>query len=681
MANVNSTPPIITSGVVPTQAGIFILGPNPFAPDASGRPRTSIGTVFPHERTLVTKPGIHATQRFDFVEHCNERRRAAGLAALSESEEERLVLQAVDVIFEGGQVLLRPDPSEMGLAFAADDLLAEWEGISRRNIRFLFVMDPAVRNAIQARGENWRISPLPQSAEEMVHLIAGSRVAIREGAIYYYNRVTGTRHLTLADFSALGALDDRTLAWQLQEIAVYSAQFNRRGCPEVDFFAVRPGGFGPADFSGIEFPGLAVAELRARFEELQRRFQAAVDQDFWLDDPQAEVWRSRMLSALVSQEDQTLTVAQLCELSPEFFLQVQWLPGGRFEEGEFIFDPVFEEAERQPQDEELQRLCEPIVRGFIISYIRDYGTIEYINIGRISRSLSKVRPQLRGRRGVYLAQLKLQGVATPLRRLIRMQKWGMRERLDEGKSLLQALLETEEYTDYVLDRRLGLRQLGMNLPGRIRILRGQEIYQGVNLEVRGRTIPVACFERDYQTGLATDKVPASRYQKPGQAERLGLLLGRAAASNLIVGRALEQTLRAMFDDGDEIIQEDPVTGLPAEIVVSDPTGSFADYRRSLLEMAPDYARPVNTRAGKLPRPREFAEIYLRAFEERFVHLQGEYRKRRRAFDTLFKHCRYDPAGSFAYRWECVLRRLDEAQPRQVAGVIREHIEVLKPPAA
>ena len=30
---------------------------------------------------------------------------------------------------------------------------------------------------------------------------------------------------------------------------------------------------------------------------------------------------------------------------------------------------------------------------------------------------------------------------------------------------------------------------------------------------------------------------------------------------------------------------------------------------------------------------------------------------RRAFDRLFKHCNYDPAGSFAYRWECVLRRL------------------------
>jgi hypothetical protein len=659
--------------------GITLLGPDPFAPEASGRPRTSIGTVFPDQRTLVTLPGIHATQRFDFVEHCNERRRAAGQPVLSAIEEEHLLLRAVDVIFDGRQIQIRPDPAEMPLAFAADEMLAEIEGVSRRDVRFLFVMDPAVRDALRARGENWRISPLPQSAEEMIRLIAGSRVAIREGAIYYYNRVTGARYLTFAAFVGLGQLDDRTLAWQLQEIGVYSAQSNRRGYPEVDFFAVQPGSFGAADFAGIEFPGLAVGELRVCYERLREQFRAAVDPDFWLDDPQMEVWRSRMLTALVSQEDKTLTVDQLCELSPEFFLQVQWLPGGRFEEGEFIFDSVFEEAERHPQDEELQQLCEPLVRSFIVSYIRDYGTIDTINIGRISRSLSKVRPQLHGRRGVYLAQLRLHGAPTPLLRLIRMQKWGIRERLDEGKSLLQALLENEEYTDYVLDRRLGLRQLGMSLPGRIRILRAREVYQGVNAEVHGRTIPVVCFERDYQSGLATDKVPMPRYQKEGVAGRLAVLLGRAAATNLIVGRALEQTLRAMFDDGDEIIKEDPATGLPAEIIVSDPTGSFADYRRTLVEMAPDYARPVNVRAAKVPSPREFAELYLQALQIRFVHLQEDYRKRRRAFDTLFKHCRYDPAGSFAFRWECVLRRLHDSDPAEVVQAIRAHIDVLQGP--
>ena len=673
------TPETIPSeqpGIAAIAPAIAIIGPTPLVRDAAGPLQTHIGTVFPSRRTLVTLPGIHATQRLDFIEHCNECRRASGRPALSPSEEERLLLEAVDIIFEADQILIRPDPSRMDLAFAADELLEEMDLVSRRKIRFLFVMDPRVRDAIQARGENWRISPLPQSVEEMARLIESSRVAIREGAVYYYNRFTGTRHLTYPDFAGLGKLGDSDLARQLQEIAVYSAQENRAGRPEVDFFPLAPMGFGAPDFQGVDFGSLPADALREKFEALRRRFHDAVEPDFWQDDPQEEVWRNRMLGALVAQQDRTITADLRCDLSPEFFMQVEWLPGGRFEEGEFIIDSVFDEAERRPQDDSLGRLCEPLVRGFIYSYIREYGNVDYINIGRIARSLSKVRPLVRGRRGVHLVQLKLHGAPAPMPRLIRLQKWGIGERLDEGKPLLQALLENDDYTDYVLDRRLALRQLGMNLPGRIRIVRVQETYDGSNREVNGRAIPVVCFERDYLGGMATDKVPPSSYLKEGYAERLAVLLGKAAASNIIVGRTMGPTLSAMFDDGDEIIQEDPVTGLPAEIVVSDPTGSFADYRRSPIEMARDYARPVTARAGKVPRLREFAEAYLRSLQERFVYLQGEYRKRRRAFDHLFKHCRYDTGGSLAYRWECVLRRLDETDAEALTRAIREHLRKL-----
>ena len=281
------------------QTAVEIIGPDPLARDAAGQHKTHIGTVFPFWRTLVTLPGIHVTQRLDFIEHCNERRRAAGQPALPPAEEERLLLEGVDVIFEADQILIRPDPSQMDLAFAADELLEEVDLVSRRNIRFLFVMDPRVRDAIQARGENWRISPLPQSAAEMSRLIASSRVAIREGAVYYYNRFTGMRHLTYQEFAGLGKLDDSDLARQLQEIAVYSAQRDRTGSPEVDFFPLGPTGFGAPDFQGIAFDSLSPTGLRERFEGLRRRFHNAVEPDFWQDNPQEEVWRNRMLSALV----------------------------------------------------------------------------------------------------------------------------------------------------------------------------------------------------------------------------------------------------------------------------------------------------------------------------------------------------------------------------------------------
>ena len=38
---------------------------------------------------------------------------------------------------------------------------------------------------------------------------------------------------------------------------------------------------------------------------------------------------------------------------------------------------------------------------------------------------------------------------------------------DKAKSLLQAMFESEEYTEYVLDRRFACCQLGMNLPIRV----------------------------------------------------------------------------------------------------------------------------------------------------------------------------------------------------------------------
>ena len=98
---------------------------------------------------------------------------------------------------------------------------------------------------------------------------------IREGAIYYYNRFTGTRHLTYQDFADLGKLADADLARQLQEIADTSAQRNRAGNPEVAFFPPEPAGFGAADFRNIDFGSLPRVSLREYFEGLRRRFHDA----------------------------------------------------------------------------------------------------------------------------------------------------------------------------------------------------------------------------------------------------------------------------------------------------------------------------------------------------------------------------------------------------------------------
>jgi hypothetical protein len=661
-----------------------VIGPQPLERDASGQLKTHIGTIFPRHRTLVTLPGmIHAQQRLAMIDLLNAQRAAAGSPPLTGAEEDAEFVQSVDLLFEPDEVQIRPDPDHMDLAFAADDLLEEIVA-SKRSIRFLFLMDRKVRGALRARGECWRLFPMPQSREDLRQLIETSRVAIQHLPIYYYNRFRGTRYVTFTEFARLGDLAAAALACQLQEIAMHSANRNREDNPEVDFFGVDSGRFGARDLQGVDFAALPEPELRRRHGELRELFRAACEPDLLQDNPAAEVWRHAMLSALISQSDRIITEDVLRDLSPEFFMQVEWLPGGYFEEAEFVLDPIFEEAALKPQDAGLQALCDPLVRGFIFNLIREYGVLEYVNVGRIAQSLGRLqnqaparREQLAGaRRSVYIVELKVRAMPAPIVRFIRFQKWGVRERLDEGKKLLDAILGSEEYTDYVLDRRLGVQQLGMRLAQGIILQHTREVYTGRNQAMLGQTIPVVYFERDYLHGLATDKLPLSKYLNDAYARRLAQLLGRAAAVNLICGRAMESPLKVMFDDGDEVVMEDAATGLPAELLVSEPTGAFVDYRRGLLEVAPEYAEAVNARVGKVPDVRGFAATYLAALREEFLRIQGDYRRRRRAFDTIFKHLPYDPAGSFAFRWECVLRRLDQTDADALTAAIRGQIAAL-----
>ena len=650
-----------------------ILGAPPFERDAEGRLKARVATIFLRQKVLVTLPGIHAWQRGAFLAYLAPKRSAAGLPPLSFAEEEQECAASVDLFIEPDCIQIRPDPAQMKLAFEADELLQEL--VSKRRIKFLFVLNGQVQRAIKARGECWRISALPQSREGMHKLIEESKVAIRERPAYYYNRVTGTKFLTYSEFARLETVDGAELVRVLEEIAEYSAKLNRLGNPEVDFFAADPARFGAKDFAGFRpAAGAAGNEVRVKYAELKARFGEAVAPEFRVDDPRAESWRARMFSALVSQRDETLTEEVLGGLSPEFFLQVGWLPGGRFEEGEFIFDALFDEADQHPEDADLARLCDPNAKGFIFNFIREYGDLEYVNIGRIGSSLS-VRPLIEGRRGVYIAELKVRNTPAPIVRFIRMQKWGIRERLDQGKGLLQAIIESEEYTDYVLDRRLGCRQFGMNLVPRVSMQRVSEIYTGLNPAARGQLIWAPYFERDYIHGIATDKIPSSRYANEAYALRLAQLLGKAAAVNLVVGRAYEKGDRVVFDDGDEVVIERP-DGLPQELVVTDHSGAFDDYQRPLLEFAKDYAKPVNSRLAFVSHPRQFAEAYLASLLDEFARIQGDYRKRRRAFDTLFKHCRYDKGGSFSYRWECVLKRLDQTEAQLLTDAIRMHTAVL-----
>ena len=649
---------------------LTLIGASPFEVESTTTARPGIGTLFPDDAVLVTLPGIHATQRQDYLEHLTRERADAGFPTLSDDELESIRERAVDLLFPPGQIHIRPDPSAMELAFAADDLLQT--RAAKHHIQFRHAYDDRVRQAIKERGESWRICPLPRSEREIITLIEQSRMTITGTAVYYYSAERGTRYLTCREFARLGKLDDRALALQLAEVQHYCATRSQTGNPDVSFFLAGIA-LGPRDFTGVDFASMSPARLRLWHAEAARRFSAAVPRDLRDDNPRDPAWRTCMFRHLVAGRTETVSNDLLQDVSPEFYLQIQWLPGGRIEDGELIFDSVFEDADRTPGHPELRRLCDLRVQRFICNFIREFGMLEYVNVGFIAASIRHHGVTGEAHRA-YIAEIKHPSDIHPVIRILRIAKWGVRERLEQnGCDMLTAMVETERYLDYILDRRLGCWQLGMRLPRRIHHLRMPETYEGTRAELRGRPIWVHYFERDYIEGLATNKIPGMRYADPDFALAFGRLLGEAAAVNLVVGRMSADGAHVIFDDGDEILVED-ARGAPSQIVVADHAGTFVDCETDLAAYAAAYAAPVNTRCERLADAGAFANAYLEGLEDRFRHIQSEYIKHRRAFDALFRHQPQDP-GSLAWRWRHVLARLDRTDTDALVAAIARHVVV------
>ena len=703
---------------------IQILGPALFACNAAGQLLSKIGTIFPRQGVLVTEPGTHFMQYMLFQEQFNQQRAARGEAPWLPDGPEWAQEPYVALFFEPERIIIRPMPEHMDWIIEADVCLQQ--AVSKRNLIFQSAQDLRVLGPIKQRGEAWRLSIEPQSKEEMVALIAASKSAILQKTIYYHSRVTGTRYLTSQEFAALAALAPSELALQLQEIADHSFRFNRLQNPELVFFEANLAGFSPRDFTDVNFLALPEKDLRLLHQDLTDRFQAAVQPSFRRDDPADSTWRSRLITRLLDLPDNDVATNGFHGLGSAYFLGVDWLPGGRFEQGEFIPDPVLDGTPSSPAEEDRLKLCETRVRPIILNFMREYGELDYVNVGLVVRPMNTRRPQGDTHREVYIAEVKPVELSEPLPRLIRVIKWGVQERLDEGKPLLQAIFETEEYVDYLLDRRLGCGQLGMKLPPMVHLHRLPETYHGPREEFRNAHIYTYYVERPFVPGTATDKIPNWKYAQDGYALALAKPLGRAAAVNLVVGRTYDRVVSiasdavkvylddtpaeravhlfshasiqslghgklriwqdgqpvgefdekfVVFDDGDEVVVEDD-RGLPARIVVSDHSGAFDEYLRPLADFAREYAGPVNRRITKVPQPRQFAEAYLQGLRDGLLWIQAEYRKRPGAFDHLFRHCVPNDEGSYADRWKHVLHRLNETDIEALIAAVRRHIVVL-----
>ncbi len=649
-----------------TPSSIIRLGPDPLSRNEQGVLQTRIGTIFLRTPGLVTTKGIHAMQRIAWIDELNRRREAEGQPPLTEEEVEAEISESVDLLFDENFALIRPDANNMPLAIRGDELLQHF--VSKRKIRYLNIQNKLVRDALRTRGEAWRMAPIPRFEEEIRKMIESSIVGIGGPAIYYYNHLTGTRFLTLSAFASIGKMPIEDQRLLMTEIKKNLQAYNRFANPEIDFF---PSKIISANlFADEDFESMDDETFKATYQRLLMAFDRAVEEPYLRrDDIDNPDWRKALSAALIHKGNETGVTAVIEGLSPEFFMQIEWLPGGRMEEGELFFDPIFAEADAHPEDEQLKRLCDHRARAILFNYIREYSKIEYVNIGRTRRSLSG-RTGQGPRAPVYIVELKESHRPQPQVKIIRIQRWTVASHLASGHPLLQSMIEAEDYTDYVMDRRLGARQLGMHLPS-IMIPR---TFRETVRDHTGYTHNVwtGYFERDYIPGRATSKIPESFFASDAFTQAFFRLLGQAAAPNLIVGRATVEGGRTIFDDGDEVILLNAFQ-LPESLILSEPTGAFVNYARPYSETIADYANAVNKRKPYIGNFEAAANTFVNSFEDELARLQRIYRDSRKGFDMLFRDRPMDANGSIAYRWKCVLARLDAVNPRALSRQLRDYI--------
>jgi hypothetical protein len=362
------------------------------------------------------------------------------------------------------------------------------------------------------------------------------------------------------------------------------------------------------------------------------------------------LWRTTLFCRLCDINETTLEEWAL-GLSPEFHLNIRWLPGVRAARGDVRFE---EKAASK-------------VKGLIAHFQKRWNDeVFYINVGRMETSQG--RREWDGReREVYVAVIGRPDGREEIR-LIHLMKWGVMHRLKMGVPLMQAIDETFQYRDYIFDRLRAASVLGIPFLNYTEIRLDEEV-PGVGW------IPVFFFDRQYVRGVASDKIPLVRYGQTGFISKLTGLLGVSAGISLALGRACPRTLRVYFDDGDEVIQFDE-EGLPVNLVLVESTGSFTNWAAPMAEMLPDCLAHIAVhleRARGKGIGREELASAVGAFS---CSLEAEINRLKQAAAApssgvwrLFEERTSEP-GSMRARWECILRRLE----RTDAAELRRFIE-------
>ena len=314
----------------------------------------------------------------------------------------------------------------------------------------------------------------------------------------------------------------------------------------------------------------------------------------------------------------------LSGLSPEFFLQIEWLPGGRLRGGRV---PVRLNLRRGRRVTPRMRSCSgcaiPRAKGIIFNLIREYGDLEYINVGCLPRIAFAGAPAEGGPARAFISPSSAPAASTPYQTLHpppevgRLGAPGRRQRpaaSHQGERRLYRLLSGPA---------AGLPPVGHEPdPPRRHAPPRARIYRGTNDRYRGEVIRTIYFEREYLPGIATDKLPLENYSRPGYALRARHAPRPRRRASIVVGRAIEGGARPVFDDGDEVVREGE-DGLPGGDPAWPTTAAPSANTRFRWNPSPPTTPARSTPGTKsCPTRKAFAHAYLAAFRERFLSHPG-----------------------------------------------------------
>ncbi|MGC9194624.1 MAG: hypothetical protein ACP5IL_04125 [Syntrophobacteraceae bacterium] len=547
------------------QRGITFIGPDFFATDEKGELLSRIGTVFPRYRAIVTVKGIHAYHvsiLADFLRlKMPEKERPE-----PEVLEESICMDAVPLIFRDNLIIVRSDPAGMENVFAADQMLQIF--FQKERIQFTGLNIAEIRMQLRHRGECWRMSPTPRSVVEICRYLRASKVKVGTGLTVYSNEPTGDRFLTFEEFMQIRPLICQDLPEALariREILNLSQCTNMLGNRELSLLL--PAGK-HLDLEQLEIAASIMEQLPVAadaggaikaFDRFAALFAEAAGPELVKDDYTDPVWRTTMFCRLLGIDEEEMEELAL-ELSPEFHLNVKWLPGASVVDGLLRFDAGTHLR----------------TQGLIEHYWQHSGGLRSINIGQIQESQS-ARDISGEEREVYLvAMTNLEGIDSL--RIIRLMKWDVIHRIKMGIPLDQAVEETFKYRDYIFDRLYAAVKLGFPILAYSEI-RLQQQLPGIG------SVPAFFFERQYVTGVVSDKLPISCYKSSEFIESLACLLGLAAAFTLVLGRVSFRTGKVFYDDGDELIQLG-ADSIPCRLVIIETTGSFTDCTTPMQVLLP-----------------------------------------------------------------------------------------------